>query len=152
MIQRIQTIFLLLTAILMGVTALCPLIEIVDGGKLVITYYSFGIGKVFGGEFPTWGVLTFAVISGLLAFINIFFYKKRKIQINIGYITALLIVVYYITAMVYLNAFLGKIDSAYTINLQFGIILPVVALIFDLLAISRIKKDEKLVKSLDRIR
>ena len=51
-----------------------------------------------------------------------------------------------------MNAFLGEIDSAYNINLQFGIILPVVALIFDLLAISRIKRDEKLVKSLDRIR
>ena len=67
-------------------------------------------------------------------------------------LTALLIVMYYITSMVYINAFVGKIDSEYTLNVQLGIILPVIALIFDLLAYFRIKKDEKLIKSLDRIR
>jgi DMSO reductase anchor subunit len=133
----------------MGAAAFCPLIEIVnETPQLSIAFHSYGIGA----GFPTWGVLTFAVASGLLAFINIFLYKKRKLQINIGYLTAILIIVYYITTMVYMNAFLEKIDSTYTINIQFGIILPVAALIFDLLAISRIKKDEKLVKSLDRIR
>lgn len=149
MIQRIQTLFLLLVVVLMGVTAFCPLVEIVNGTpELSIAFSSYGIGA----DFPTWGVLTLAVASALLAFVNIFLYKKRKLQVNIGYLTVILIVVYYVTALVYMNAFLGKIDSAYTLNLQFGIILPVAALIFDLLAISRIKKDEKLVKSLDRIR
>lgn len=149
MIQRIQTVFLLLVVVLMGATAFCPLVEIVNGTpQLSTAFHSYGIGV----DFPTWGVLIFAIASGLLAFVNIFLYKKRKLQINIGYLTAIMIVVYYITALVYMNAFLAKIDSVYTMNLQFGIILPVVALIFDLLAISRIKKDEKLVKSLDRIR
>lgn len=148
MIQRIQSIFLLLTSILMAATAFCPLVEFVNGdSSLSITFHSYGIGT----DFPTWGVFTFAILSALLAFINIFLYKKRKLQIKISYITALSIVLYYITSMVYINSFLGKIDAAYTF-LQFGIILPVIALIFDLLAISRIKKDEKLVKSLDRIR
>ncbi|MBK5722154.1 DUF4293 domain-containing protein [Dysgonomonas sp. Marseille-P4677] len=149
MIQRIQSIFLLLTALLMAATIFCPLVEIVnEGAALLATFHSFGIGA----DFPTWGVLTFAILSALLAFINIFLYKKRKLQINIGYLTALSIVIYYVTSMVYINSFLGKIDNSYTLNVQIGIIFPVIALIFDLLAISRIKKDEKLVKSLDRIR
>lgn len=152
MIQRIQSIFLLLTAVLMGAAILCPLVEIIDGGKLAITFHSFGIGKLFNAEYPTWGVLTFAVLSSLLAFINIFFFKKRKLQANLGLLTALLIVVYFVTLLVYMNAYLNKLEASYTMNIQFGIVLPVLALIFDLLAVSRIKKDDKLVKSLDRIR
>jgi hypothetical protein len=124
----------------------CPLVKIV--GRTVVTFHSYGIGA----DFPTWGVLTFAIASALLAFVNIFVYKKRKVQIKICYIIALLIVVYYITGIVYAGAYAGKINNDYTINIQFGIALPVIALIFDLLAVSRIKKDEKLVKSLDRIR
>ena len=147
MIQRIQTFFLLLTAILMGATFFCPLLEI-TGNDLTVTFHSFGIGE----DFPTWGVVTFAALSALSAFVSIFFYKKRKLQINLGYVTALLIAVYFVTSTVYVNAYLGKLVDTYTINIQLGIILPVLALIFSLLAIFRIKKDEKLVKSLDRIR
>ncbi|MBB4035172.1 uncharacterized BrkB/YihY/UPF0761 family membrane protein [Dysgonomonas hofstadii] len=150
MIQRIQTIFLLLTAILMGVTIICPLLGIDDGSKFIQSFHSYGIG-VFGSGCHTWGVLTFAVLGTLLPLINIFLYKKRKLQANIGLLTALCIIIFYVTFAVYLNAFLGKMDE-YIIQVQVGIILPVIALIFDLLAVSKIKKDEKLVKSLDRIR
>jgi len=148
MIQRIQTIFLLLTGVLMAATFICPLLDIkATGIDVTSSFNSFGVVN-----FPTWGVFTFAVISSILALINIFLYKKRKLQANMALLTALLIVMYYITSMVYINAFVGKIDSEYTLNVQLGIILPVIALIFDLLAYFRIKKDEKLVKSLDRIR
>ncbi len=147
MIQRIQSVYLLLVALLMVAAIFCPLLEI-SRNDIVFSFHSFGIGS----DFPTLGVLTFAILSALLSFVNIFLYKKRKIQMKLALLNALLIVVYYVTTMVYLNAFLSKIDDSYTINVQFGIILPVVALIFNLLAISRIKKDENLVKSLDRIR
>lgn len=152
MIQRIQTIFLLLTAIFMASAVFCPLFEIVESGKLALTFHSFGIGKILNAEYPTWGILTFGIISSLLAFVNIFLFKKRKLQINIALITALSIVIYFVATLVYLNAYLSKLESDYNLNIQFGIILPVLALIFDLLAMTKIKKDEKLVKSLDRIR
>ncbi len=54
MIQRIQTIFLLLTAILMGVTIICPLLGIDDGSKFIQSFHSYGIG-VFGSGCHTWG-------------------------------------------------------------------------------------------------
>lgn len=151
MIQRIQTVFLLLAAILMGVTAFSPILSIASGVSSY-PFFSYGVGEFPDLEFHSWGILTFAVLSSLLSFIAIFLYKKRKVQINVGYIIALLIVAYYATAAVYLNAYLDKIGEARFIGIQYGIILPVVALIFDILAILRIKKDEKLVKSLDRIR
>lgn len=159
MIQRIQSVFLLLAALMMGLTAFLPLLDLsflVSSGSEVaqskyLTLYSYGIGE-FAGEFPTWGILTFAILSGLLSLISIFLYKNRKSQLNFCYLTALSIVLYYVTSMVYLNSYVSKIPAEYTFNIQIGIILPVVALIFVLIAISRIKKDEKLVRSLDRIR
>ncbi|NDV97010.1 DUF4293 family protein [Dysgonomonas sp. 521] len=153
MIQRIQTIFLLLTAILMGGTFRLPSLKISSEGLKFasISFDSFGMFDA-ATDYPTWGVAVFAVLSAILAFVNIFLYKKRKLQINLGLLTALLIVVYFVTAMVYLNTFLSKISAEYTLNLQLGIILPVAALIFDFLAVSRIRKDEKLVRSLNRIR
>lgn len=150
MIQRIQSVFLLLAAVLMAITYFCPLAGIVvsESSGLSITFSPSGIGT----DFPTWGVITFTALCTLLPLINIFLYKKRKLQVNIALITILLIVLFYVTSGVYLNAFLGKLDSAYNIHMEYGIIFPVIALIFNILAILRIKKDEKLVKSLDRIR
>lgn len=152
MIQRIQTILLLLVAVLMVVTCFSPLIAIADGEKFVSTFYPFGIFRLIEPLSYTWGVIFMAALSALLAFVNIFLYKKRKQQIKICLITALLIVFYYVTTMVYLTTYLNKIPTEYTLSIQFGIIIPVVALILDLLAMNKIKKDEKLVRSLDRIR
>lgn len=158
MIQRIQSVFLLLAAILMGLTAFLPLLDLSflvssgsDAAESYKTLYSYGIGE-FAGEFPTWGIFTFAILGTLLSLISIFLYKNRNRQLNVCYVTALSIVLYYVTSMVYLNSYVSKIPAEYTFNIQAGIILPVVALIFILVAITRIKKDEKLVRSLNRIR
>lgn len=155
MIQRVQTVFLLLTALLMGTVIFCPLFEIIDVDKFTVVFHSYNIGEMLSSKYPLWGVLPIAMLSATLPLVNIFFYKKRKLQINMALLTAVLIVIYYVATIFYLNAYLAEIDDATVnlkLNMQFGIILPVIALIFDLLAIYRIRKDEKLVKSLDRIR
>jgi len=165
MIQRIQTIFLLLTAILMGVTVFSPLM-LLNGGeagiiphtgilagmdKLLYSFFPSGIGQLFNAQYPTWGVLFFVGISALVPLINIFLYKKRKVQMKVGTLTSLLILFFYVTFYVYFNAYSTKYGLTFD-GIQYGLILPVIALIFNVLAILRIKKDEKLVKSLDRIR
>ena len=96
-------------------------------------------------------VVFFAGLSALLALINIFLYKKRKLQMKVGTLTSLLILFFYVTLYVYFNAYTVKYGLTFS-SFQFGLILPVIALIFNVLAILRIKKDENLVKSLDRIR
>ncbi len=153
MIQRIQSIFLLLTTILMGATFVVPSLEITSEG-LKFSSILFNSLGIFDNSisYHAWGAAIFCALSAIVAFLNIFLYKKRKLQIKLGLFTALLIAIYYVTAAFYVNAFLDKITPEYSLNIQLGIIFPVLALIFDLLAVSRIKKDEKLVKSLDRIR
>ena len=153
MIQRIQSIFLLLTTILMGATFVIPSLEITSEG-LKFSSILFNSLGIFDSSisYHAWGATVFCALSAIVAFLNIFLYKNRKLQIKLGLFTALLIAIYYVTAAFYINAFLDKITPGYSLNIQLGIIFPVLALIFDLLAVSRIKKDEKLVKSLDRIR
>ncbi|MFV0331325.1 MAG: DUF4293 domain-containing protein [Dysgonomonas sp.] len=151
MIQRIQTIFLLFTAILMGVTTFSPLMVLNGGDKLLYSFFPFGIGQLFNAQYPTWGVIFFSGLSALVPLINIFLYKKRKVQMKVGTLTSLLILFFYVTLYVYFNAYTSKYGLAFE-GIQYGLILPVIALIFNVLAVLRIKKDEKLVKSLDRIR
>lgn len=154
MIQRIQTIFLLITALLMGIASFFPLIEIVGKNDIVQVLYSWGIGTEFEKtSYPTWGILTFSIIGFFMPVINIFLYKKRKLQIKIGWLTVATIVIYYITTAVYFLYYMKTIVSGSMIpSCQFALVLPFIALIFNILAILRIKKDEKLVKSLNRIR
>lgn len=151
MIQRIQSVYLLLVALLMVATVFCPLLELAGGDKFIYTYSSLGIGQLFGVQYPTWGVVFFAGLSALFALVNIFLYKKRKLQMRVGTLTSLLILFFYVTFYVYFNTYTAKYGLMFS-SLQFGLILPIIALIFNILAILRIKKDENLVKSLDRIR
>ncbi len=151
MIQRIQSVYLLLAGLLMAAATFFPLLELAGEGKFTYIFSSLGIGQLFTVQYPTWGIVFFAGLSALLALINIFLYKKRKLQMKVGTLTSLLILFFYVTLYVYFNAYTVKYGLTFS-SFQFGLILPVIALIFNVLAILRIKKDENLVKSLDRIR
>lgn len=153
MIQRIQTIFLLLTAILMAVTVFSPLAQLVniDTGESAF-FKCAGIFKENEvSMYFTWGVISMAVLSALLAFINIFIFKKRKCQAKLCNLTTITILLFYaaFASYYYCEAPLLNLKFA---KAEYGIILPVIALIFNFLAKSRIKTDEKLVQSLNRIR
>ncbi|NDV79684.1 DUF4293 domain-containing protein [Dysgonomonas sp. 511] len=156
MIQRIQTVYLLVAALLIGISTFIPLVGIEsDMGKAGISgiIYAMGIGDIDHGaiQHPTWGVFVFAVISTILPLVNIFLYKKRKMQIKIGITTIISIILFYITFATYFIVYSSKYSFLFD-NIQAGITFPIMSLAFNIMAIQKIKKDEKLVKSLDRIR
>lgn len=146
MIQRIQTIYLLLTAILMAVTAFSPILNVGDQ-----TVFSFGIREAETIIKPTWGIVSVAGLSGILSLIAIFLFKNRKRQNFLTTVAGFLIVFFYITVGIYMMSYYSDFMTMFT-SIDYGIILPLIALIFLLLAKNKIKKDEKLVRSLDRIR
>lgn len=148
MLQRIQSIYLLLAAISMAVAAFCPIMNLIDNCML----YPCGIIKVEELIKPTWGIISIVGLSALLSFITIFLYKKRKKQISCIYVNILIILFYYITTLVYLLSYYNNIGFEAIQSFSYGGILPILALIFLVLAKIAIGKDEKLVKSLDRIR
>lgn len=149
MIQRIQTIYLLLSALLTGSMFFLKLAELVSEET---TYALLYRGIESGNELvtPTLALAILVTAATLVSFITIFLFKKRMLQIRFcGLNMGLLIGT---TGMIY---FLGtqtakelSAEVFYKIPMAF----PIVALILTFLAIRSIGKDEALIKSMDRIR
>ena len=150
MIQRIQTIYLLLVCVLMSLTLCSPLATLSGSEQL---YLFNACGFYLGSEnvSPTWGVLTFAGLSAVVALVSIFLYKNRKKQIKVVNLNSLLILLFYVTFGVYLIVSAGRLNLSFP-KMSYGLALPLVALILNTLAYLKIKADEKLVQSLNRIR
>lgn len=136
MLQRIQTIYLLLAA---GVSA--GLIHVFE---LWVTSEDV---KVFA--FDNIYILSAFLASALLSIISIFKYKNRKSQFMLGRLNIIL------------NFFLLGFFVYQSLNISgetavsekgIGMFLPIVSIVFLALANKAIKKDEDLVKSVDRLR
>lgn len=149
MIQRKQTIFLLL-ALAAIIVCLCLPIGSVEpkGMGAAVAWYNFGV--YFGSALSARPLLFVdLVVVGALTFLDIFLYNRRKMQMRIcvgGIILCLAWYGYYIfSALSYFSA-----QGAF--HIKFAVCLPLVAIIFLFMAHRGIKADEELIKSMDRIR
>jgi len=90
------------------------------------------------------------ILIAAISIITIFLFKNRKIQIKLSMVLLILSIVLLLAVAAY--AFI--LSDKYNAQLQFrvNLIFPVLVLIFSILAHRGIKKDEKLVKSYDRLR
>lgn len=95
---------------------------------------------------------TFAFLCGWTAglavftFADIFLYKRRKLQAMLCMVLTGLVVVYYVALAVFNHQMGGSL------HLTWPMALPALAIIFLVFARKGIMHDEKLVRSLDRIR
>ena len=141
MIQRIQSIYLLLTTALMAVFLFLPIAQF-DTTDGIYSFTAQGISTVEAMTTP---------VIAVLSFITIFLYKNRPTQARICMINAFFLVTFYI--VIFLSGYTFREDlSASNISWTAYIVMPFVALILDILAYKAINKDERLVRSLDRIR
>ena len=136
MIQRIQTLWLLLS----GISALLTLkFPFLDGQKN-------GIGFSSADEFY---LLILAVAVSLAAIAAIFLFKNRKLQMKITGLSLLLSLLlngFFVYA--YLNNCYQLKDVVITLGAAIYFAMPA----FLILALFGIRKDEKLIKSMDRLR
>ena len=155
MIQRIQTLYLLLAAALMSLTLFLPLATIWQGGNEIIIKAWFADGTVgFKAPLPLYLGIILSVATAL-PFVTIFLYKKRMAQIRlcVSEIVLLLGSVAFIALYCYrMCDVLAELMQELNFTLGFAALMPVVAIIPMVLAIRGIAKDEALVRSLDRIR
>jgi len=93
-----------------------------------------------------WAVSLDAGIVAVLSLITIFLYKKRNLQIKISYLLLLLLVLIYVLYIILDLQSLSLSEIGYTFAF------PFISFILTYLAIGGIRKDEKLVRSLDRLR
>lgn len=156
MIQRIQSVFLLLAT----VSGICA---------FFIPYWTYtGIGADFTYSFGAMGVkhisgnaqliivstLPIIILLGLhviLDFIAIFYYKNRLMQIRINTFNIFIILIIIGTVFLWVPYMIKESVSA-TEEWKGGLLFPVISFVFLLLANRFIKKDEKLVKAADRLR
>jgi hypothetical protein len=141
MIQRVQSIWLLLAAICAFVTY--PLVLYI--GKLADgTERQFLLGDHFI-------LMLFIIALGLLSLVCIFLFKNRKLQFRLVVLDIVLTVAYVFLQYVMVEQF--KKDLAIqTGSYKVAALLPLLMIVFLILAARGIYKDEKLVKSLDRLR
>jgi drug/metabolite transporter (DMT)-like permease len=152
MIQRIQTLFLLGAAVFFALMLFMPLARILTDGGVTYIVLSKGLQKE-GGEVlvQTMPVFILVLVSAILPFLNLFMYKNRKLQIRFcvyGIILGfgMIGLMYYFWVVIFRQL---DVDSYW---LRMPVIFPVVAIILTYLAFRGIRKDEILVRSMDKIR
>ncbi|MFO7867706.1 MAG: DUF4293 domain-containing protein [Bacteroidales bacterium] len=154
MIQRKQTLFLIISAVLTGLTLLFPFAEFLSNhGTISIHAFEIHDNDTQLLEEPV-PVLTMGItiiIISLISLTTIFLYTKRLLQIRLVRYTIILKVAI-IAVLIYFAYILQQSQVDLTIVPGNSTLCIVLAFVFDILAIYGIKQDEKLVKSVDRIR
>jgi hypothetical protein len=155
MLQRIQSIYLLLASLAIFALFLFPLVHNVYVNNKPVTVMVTGIYQDVNGQqahTEFFVALTGATaVVGLLPLVILFLYKNRKQQVALCYSAMLVIIGYSFwvsqtTKNVIQNAELTMH------NYGIGILLLSISIIFVILAQKAIQRDEKLVKSADRLR
>ncbi|KGL61396.1 MULTISPECIES: DUF4293 domain-containing protein [unclassified Polaribacter] len=143
MIQRIQTIYLLIASIVSG-----GLIFVFNLWK-TLKEQIFVLDLFKEGLF-TLNVVPFMFItSSILSLVTIFLYKNRKLQFVIGRII-ILMNLFLLGLLIYLSLTLS--GETIVSEKGIGMFLPILVVLLIVLANKAIKKDEDLVKSVDRLR
>jgi len=160
MIQRVQTIFLFLVIIAMGVTIGMPLWEQFQtnsgsGDSWNLTAFALSNLDASGEVIQTsskWYIGSIAAFAGLLALISIFQYKDRGRQMLLNMINSLVMVGLVVAVFLTTNGINSAINAPQAGSYGLGFWAILVAMVCNMLANRFIRKDEALVKSVDRIR
>ena len=147
MIQRIQTVYILLSAILTGLLFSLPFAEIAYNDQLFL----FDVRGIVRNDTVQENGLPLGLLIGLILVLHIytlFIYKKRILQIRILVFTIILMIGLF--GLFYFFTYYTFDDAQ--ISFKMAVIFPLIAVILDYLAIRNIGKDEALIRSIDRIR
>lgn len=152
MIQRIQSIYLVLAALVYATMLKLPLVEMLTEESGTVRYLVQGFTDSNNTVIASTIALKVLVIAiTLFATFSIFLFKKRPLQIRLTIYSILLSLGFYGLLFFYLGDFKKQLtvtSSAF----QAGIVFPLVGIILLFLAFRGIQKDDALVKSYDRLR
>lgn len=147
MIQRKQTIFLILSLIVLALGVYYPIygLDLQGKGDVSVLFNLCTVGK----DIVQGGIVLFFLMVAAFIFdgASIFLYKNRKRQMRLVTLAIVVLVLWYLYLAVgikwnHLDAYQWHIST----------ILPLISIILNVLAHHGISADEKLVRSMDRIR
>ncbi len=147
MIQRIQSIFLFLAAACaFGLFAL-PFASVATPTDTASSIFSDGVYDIQDHV----GTLVLFCLAGVLALISIFMFKNRGLQKTLGRFAIIANIIGLVLGIVlFYNEAKGM--GSQDPEDELGLFLPFLFIVFALLALYFIGKDDKLVKSMDRLR
>ena len=154
MIQRIQSLYLLITALLTGSLFFTPM-GYISGEQGIYALKFMGLTDITNPEqpnivFSTWPLTVLIVLTTVMSLLAIFLFKNRLLQIrvcgiNIGLLAGLSGLILY-TA----HTMASNIEGTLTYSIP--MFLPLLGIILTILAIRAIGRDEALIRSVDRLR
>ncbi len=154
MIQRIQTLYLLLAAALLAVTIFTPIATFAgEGGELTLAAFTFSDASgasLLSTKFM--GILL--ACAALLPLVVIFLYKRRQLQIRLCGVELVLLLGCIVFECIYCHiakSSLAELGEG-AMMVKVGAVMPLVAIVLTVMAMRGIFRDEILVRSLDRIR
>ncbi len=164
MIQRRQTLYLLMVVILGTILYFCDVIQFTtlenSQEQRMFLLSAQGLEEVtpeldYSASEPValkglWGLTVITLLIPLLALVDIFLYKIRLLQARLNILTAVACGGYY--AMVFMYVWFMRHQIKVDWNICFGACLPLVCLVFIVGATRLILKDEMMVRAADRIR
>lgn len=155
MIQRIQSLYLLLTSIASVLFLSGNFLSFFnDSGSGIFMNY-LGLWKAEPGGEPQMLesqiiIPIVVILIFILSTVVIFLYKNRKLQIKLALAAVLLSSV--LTALTAWFAYSAGEKYQAVLNPGIRTFLPLIILLFSILALLGIRKDENLVRSYDRLR
>ncbi|TAE65785.1 MAG: DUF4293 family protein [Bacteroidetes bacterium] len=160
MIERIQTVFLFLVAVLMVTFMFLPIWEKKDvktKETVTLSAFSLNYSKEDGGKKMETSITSIylVIIAGLasaLSIFTIFQFKNRILQMKMVLFNTSLMFVLLLLCIFFELQGDKMIKNPQGGSFQFGFFIPAVALLLNLFARRAIKSDEDLVRSSNRMR
>jgi hypothetical protein len=155
MIQRIQSLYLLLTSLLSLLFLNGRFLNFFNksGSEIYMNIRGIWESSAEGNPQMIISLIPLSLIILLiciLSFLAIFLFKKRKLQLRLAGTVIFLTIVFIGMTLYYLFWLTGSYQAELVPG--FKMLIPLLILILGILAYMGIKKDEKLVKSYDRLR
>lgn len=138
MLQRIQSVWLLLAAAFDAITFRFPFYS----GDWIKDKFLYVID--LNAKTTVWFTIL-TVLTGALAFVTIFLFNNRKLQLKLVYLGIFLTTVLLTMYFLEIQNFIGG-------NIAVWVVFYFAILVCYIMAARGILKDEKLIKSLDRLR
>jgi len=155
MIQRVQSIWLLLAALTLTCMLFLPfLTKSVNGSEFSV--YTNGLHQTIAGDNgtglrvePFLPLFISNIAIAILCIVTIFSFRNRTIQKRLASVAIVLTIALSFWGFNYAQKIPGGIEGA---NYGIASFLPVLTILFCALAIRGIRKDEQLLRSADRLR
>ena len=156
MIQRIQSVYLFLAILAMAAMLLFPIAAFNLETPDFYVLEAFGLKNSLGETVPVaanWSVVLLVVITILVLLLALLQYKDRKKQLKTLRFSYLILAGTLVGLFFLIKQNIAAVNLT-ELDLQYGpaYFMPIVAILLVFLAQRGIRKDEELVKSLDRLR